>query len=755
MFYGSALDKSREKWEYTRFEFLELTNMDIDRITNCIGKGAFADAENAWMAGIKDNPSPEKVNQALTAFLDAGKEETAETLGWSLLEAHANAPKEQTLALASAALLAVPKSEELRNQTAELFKEVYAAKENFEKIYKAAGLETGQSPKRAIRTLNTCLALKPGMYMGNRFDGRVIKITGLNVMGEFEYHDFAEKSEDVLEPKLLADEFDVLDETDFRVLQQNPEEMEKMMQKDIGRVLVGMCIANSGEINSDQLKERLIPKYLPASKWTSWWGRARTAAKKSEKLTLEGRNPVTVVYHATGRSLEEEYRNSEEFKSAYHPIDCLVLLRNYIRDAAARGQAPDEKLTGQITTMIAQRVAKCIPSLPNEALEGVLVLALAKEMGISIPAEAADLPTPADILGHVHEPASSVAGLPDADLWAGAIKAIKGLANAADIFEKLLYLSPVEQLDVIAENLKELGRPNAAGEAIAKAMNFPIKHIDLCLWVWLADAGLVEDQPGKLTILMKILDMSHEIDHNWHGDNTSRKDARQKVRNALAARDYAIYQAALDEADEAMGSVVKTKIERTDGLAQAVNEQLINRLRDKFFSLFVKAKALPWEDESVIWTTDKALEAHQEEMRILKEVTMPANAKQIGEAAEAGDLRENADWQAAIEERDMLVARARKIQNELLMARVIHVTDVPKDSVSVGSKVTLKRVSDGKTFEMSFLGPWDSDTDNNIYAYTTRLAQNLMGKALGETLTLELEGQEDQFTIDALAPAGV
>ena len=729
--------------------------MNIDRITNCIGKGAFAEAENAWMDGIKDNPSPEKVNEALGAFVAAGREETAETLGWSLLEAHADAPKEHTLLLGSAALLGVPNSEELRNQTAELFKEVYGENENFEEIYKAAGLEAGQSPKRAIRTLKTCLELKVGMYMDNRFDGRVIKITGLNPLGEFEFYDLAEKTDNALEPKLLADEFDILNDTDFRVLQQqDPEAIEKMLQKEIPRVLIGMCIANNGEVNSDRLKEMLIPKYLTQTKWTSWWGRARTAAKKSDNLTLEGRNPVTLVYHPGGRSLEEEYLDSDEFKAAYHPIDSFNVLRNYVRDASARSQGPQEEFTEKITTSIAQRVVKCIPSLPAEALEGVLVLALSEKMGIPIPPEASNLPTPTAILSEVPEPASFVANLPDTALWGGAIQGLKELPDAADVFEKLLYLAPMEQLDTISEILKQLDRPSALAGAVGRAMNFPIRHIDLCLWIWLADEGVVADQPGKLTILLKMLDLSHEIDHNWGGDNAGRKDARQKVRNTLAARNYTIYEAALDQADEEMGSVVKTKIERTDGLALAVSEQLINRLREKFFALFIKAKVLPWEDESVIWTTEKALDAHQEAMWILKEVTMPANAKQIGEAAEEGDLRENADWQAAIEERDMLVSRARKIQNELLMARVIHVTDVPKDSVGVGSKVTLKRLSDGELFEMSFLGPWDSDTENNIYAYTTKLAKNLMGKELGQTITIELQGKEDQFTIDALTPAG-
>ncbi len=729
--------------------------MNIERIKNCVGKGAFADAENAWMAGVADTPSAKLVNEALAAFVKADKGEMAETLGWALLEAHASAPKTDTLELATAALLAVPQSEELRKQTAELFKEVHGEVDNFDDIYKAAGLETGQSPRRAIRTLKTCLAIVADTFMANRFDGRVIHIknSDLNPLGEFEFHDFEEKSDDTLEPKALADEFDILDESDFRVVQwKYPDDVEKMVQKEVGRILASLCLANGGEINSDQIKDKLIPKFLPQTKWTSWWGRARTAAKKSESLTLEGRNPVMVTYHHGGRSLEEEVLASEEFKSAYHPIDYLGVLRNYIREASSRKLQPQPELTEKMTLGIAERTAKCIPALLGEALEGTLVLGLAEKMGLALPEQANNLPAPAEILRKIKDPAAAVAALPDTDLWPDAIIAIRELADAADVFENLLYLAPMDQLDSISANLSELSRPEAIGQAVAKALITPIMNIDLCIWIWLAKEGLLPNQPGKLSILLKLLDLTRDIDHNWHGDGPSRKDARQKIRSALSARSYAIYETALSEADESMGSVVKNKIERTDGLALAVSEQMINRLREKFFSLFVKAKAAPWEDQTVIWTTEKAFEQHQEDLKTLKEVTMPANAKQIGEAAEEGDLRENADWQAAIEERDMLVARARKIQDELARSRVIHVTDIPKDHVGVGSRVTLQRVSDNVKFELSFLGPWDSDTDNKIYAYTSRLAQNMMGKTPGQTITMELDGQEAQFVIDSIAP---
>ncbi|MCD4824518.1 MAG: GreA/GreB family elongation factor, partial [Phycisphaerae bacterium] len=251
----------------------------------------------------------------------------------------------------------------------------------------------------------------------------------------------------------------------------------------------------------------------------------------------------------------------------------------------------------------------------------------------------------------------------------------------------------------------------------------------------------------------KLLQTLHDIDHKSEAGREWKKAARQRIRSALAVRDFASYRAAVAEMDESMAGVIKGKIERSDGLALAVRDKMLDSLKENFYSLFIEKKKDPWLDENIIWTTQAAMDARTEEMRVLTEEAMPANAKQIGEAAEEGDLRENADWQAAIEERDMLVARARKMNNELTIARILKLSDVPDDTVSVGSLVRLKRVPDGEEIEMSFLGPWDSDPQKRIYAYTTRLAQSLMGKSLGMTFELEIEGRKDEYTIQTLTPS--
>lgn len=724
--------------------------MEVQAIRRCIGTGNLTEAENLWMAGLDQPISPKDVGEILSTLVEKDKVETAEALGWALIseKASAGATPAQLLPIAKAALLAVPSSAEILSQVAEMYRAVHGQAEHFDAIYEAAGLEKGQSPRRALRTLDACLSIRPGMHMANRFEDRVILIEKFNDgVGEYEFT--AGGMPDRLEPKKLTDEFDVLDDGDFRVLRLDAEALQQALQKEPQRVLVGVCLWKGGEVTSDALRDLLVPKYLAKDKWTGWWGRARTAAKKTDLLTVEGRNPVTIQYHPHGRTLEEEFAGP--LAGARAPLDFLRVLRDYVGEAKRRNLPVDAELAGRCVSAMAEQ-ARTFAGRGrfSDALEA----ALAAEVGVELGGPpASEMPKPGVLLAEVARPVQVIAELPDSSLWPAALRAVRSLDEAVEVLSKLFLTAPAEYLDAVREEILELGGDDPAADAAAKAGSDPSKYVDVCVWLWNGPARPVEGAGlGRVNLLLRFLQVLHDVDHHWDGDQAARKDVRQRIRSALSARDYAAYEEALEETDESMARVVKGKIERTDGLAQTVSDEMLHRLRQKHPKLFLQEKLPPWLDERFIFTTADGLHRRAEELRVLKEVTMPANAKQIGEAAAQGDLRENADWQAAIEERDMLVALARKITEELARARTITAEEVPAEVVGIGSRVTLRKVADGTELVATFLGPWDGDVEKRLYSYTSGLGMALMGKPIGETVEIKLEGLEGEYRIESLAP---
>jgi transcription elongation factor GreA len=163
--------------------------------------------------------------------------------------------------------------------------------------------------------------------------------------------------------------------------------------------------------------------------------------------------------------------------------------------------------------------------------------------------------------------------------------------------------------------------------------------------------------------------------------------------------------------------------------------------------------AAPWEDEGVVYTTEAALETRRKEFDNLIHVKLPQNSTAIGDASARGDVSDNAEFTAALEERDRLTERANAMQADLARARPITRAMAHSETVNVGSAVRARRLSSGQVEEMAFLGPWDADTEKGIYYYRAPLAQAFMGRAAGEVVTLKTDGSERQWEILEIGPA--
>ena len=502
--------------------------------------------------------------------------------------------------------------------------------------------------------------------------------------------------------------------------------------------------SRGGKTTSDKVKETLIPKYLEQAAWTKWWTRARTSARKNPSISLEGRDPIFIELNTTVVTLEEEF--ADKFAAAYHPADRVRVLNAYLRECKARKQEPSATQIDDVLSTLVQMAKRWKVSNPTDSLEAVAGAAAAAKLTKRELPEG--LLTMDEILASAAYPAEVVAELGQPNYWPMAIDAIHNRADAADIFEKLLLVAPASQLERVVSELVALDRGELVDQTLEQALSTPHQLVNVLLWAYCRKEERTGG-PDHLTMLLRLLQVANEVDQLEERPAAERKAVKADIRKAIAAEGMRRYTEVLTTVDSHMAAVIKTSVDRSSALGLTLKDKMIELIREHHYTLFVKKKVSPWLEEGVIWATEGSLQAQHEEVQRIKDVDMPINAKQIGEAAEAGDLRENADWQAAIEERDMLVARVRKINAEINMARVITAGDVPEDHVGIGSRVTLV-CPDGTERKVGFLGEWDSKPDENVYSYTTGLGKALMGKVVGATVALELDGLSGEFTVKAL-----
>lgn len=735
--------------------------MDPGQIQEHITAGEFDAVETAWLEAVEEGASPAELAGVLEALVEAGQMDLAETLGWACLAERAQGQgagsddRALTTALETARefVSAVPVSDELRAQAAELYRARHGEKEHFETLLEAAGLLSGQSPRRAFRTLETCLSIGPGSFLAHRFEGDIVRVEAYDpAAGEYRIAS-GQRGEIALDPKHLADEFDPVDPQDFRVLREHRrEEFARLLAEDPAGVLVGLCRSRGGRIDSTAIKDALVPEHVDASSWTSWWNRARTAAKRSETLTIEGRNPIVVAYHPGGRTLEEEL--ASDASEARTPAEILDVLRRYVREAAQRKVEVDSDFAGPLLERLVKRAkrgaAKPKAGGLDEAFFAALGVRELADAGVAVPG---DCPQPSEILTAADDPAGIVGRLGDPALWMGALEALAIHPDAREQLARLVRQAPAGHLDAVAERLIEAGGADDLTEIVRAALTAPNDNLEICLWLYTGPAVELPDAPSPAEMLSRLLGILEESQRDWDTERARLKEIHRDIRSAFSAQGYRAFREAVARTDEAVAPTLKRRIERVEGLAQAVRDQMLDILREAFPRLFVSARAEPWDDESVLWTTEEALRKYQAELKELLEKKIPENSRAIGAAAAHGDLSENSEWKFAVEEQGMLKARAAKMQDEIARARVIHPDDAPTEHVGIGSRVRLEPVGGGAEVTVDFLGVWDGDVQNRVFSYKTKLAQEMMGKRIGDTVELQLEGATGTYRIAGLGSA--
>ena len=597
-------------------------------------------------------------------------------------------------------------------------------------------------------TLDTSLAVCKGTYLTSRFDEQVLRAERYDaVMGRFELTDPDGRSVQ-LEPKLLADEYEIAHEADFRVLSRFcSDELGKLIERDPGAVLTGICAARGGQIDATALKDLLVGGHLEAAKWSGWWNRARTAVRKSDTLSIEGRSPIVVRYHPGGRSLED--RLGAAVADARRPLDYHAILQEYLRELKVRGGQADPAFVQPILRMLAHLGQSLAAREPEQALAAALVLEAAQAS--PLPAPPTDYVALAAALERSRDPAGEIAQLVEPSLWPLAFEALAARENAADEFEKLLRLLPASQLDEIARRLRAIGRADAVDRAAAEAVSDARGNLQICLWLWHDPAEPPAAAPSKLDLLSRLLAAMQDLGRDPDADRDVRRTAFQQIRSALAAGGCKAFLDAVGQMDRGVAATIKRRIERSPGMSPSTQDALMAVLRENFYELFIQQKVDPWLDETVLWTTEASLHRQEAVLTELVEITLPANSRAIGAAAERGDLSENSEWQYAVEEQRRLNARVAQLRDDLTRARIIRADDIPDDQVSVGSHVVL-RGSDGREVELTILGPWESDVEKRIYNYKTPLAQSLLGADVGVQVTLKLTGTEDEYVIERISP---
>lgn len=147
--------------------------------------------------------------------------------------------------------------------------------------------------------------------------------------------------------------------------------------------------------------------------------------------------------------------------------------------------------------------------------------------------------------------------------------------------------------------------------------------------------------------------------------------------------------------------------------------------------------------------TPTALEKLQEELEQLTTEGRREIEERIAEARSHGDLRENADYDAAKNDQGLMEARIRKLKHLLDTAEVREVKDTGK--VEVGTVATVID-DDGDEMEY-FVAPQENKVPGMLLASpTSPLGSALLGAGVGEEVSYEAPAGTFTLTVKSVRP---
>jgi transcription elongation factor GreA len=582
----------------------------------------------------------------------------------------------------------------------------------------------------------------PGNYCLHRSWG-FGKIVDYNAADDRLIIDFEDGKEGhAMAPAFCVDKLEILKPNDILVRSRTePELIDEMIKKRPADLICEIISASDDQAMMASEIERLLARVIGPIKYKKWWTATKKVLAKDPRVGVPLKKTEPYIYRDEPVKPEDEIL--EQFhatKNSKQKIDLgekLYALSENI--SVIREEMP--AILEELTEAIAH--AKSLSQASR--LHGVWVRNnLARDLHEDV--EALE-PSSASILDSTNDYSELAAELP------------------AQYYKRYLDLISRTYPDKWQSMVEDLLR-NSSGKFTSECINFMLERemedrIRFCLDRWLKEQTIkgpllfwvVKNRASKkysniiepLVTPRLLAAMFYAIDYEALQNASTR---RIPLADLLSDDTTLIPDLLADANVETANDLAQTLL-LNQGFEDLTKKSLLARFIKQFPTVqtLLAGEAAETSEEEALIVSQESFNAAKAEYEALISKKIPENKEAIQIAREHGDLKENSEYKMARQDQDILLSRKNELEVDLSRARVTDFSDANADNVSIGSIVELKEGSTGKKQRYSILGAWDSDPRNNVLSYKTPLAQALLGKEPGTTVTTKIGGNEEQWTV--------
>ena len=529
------------------------------------------------------------------------------------------------------------------------------------------------------------------------------------------------------------------------------EDLAKEIKTNKAWALKTIITSFNNSCDFKKIKAELVPSILSTSEWTSW----NSGAKKLlEEDSTFGVNPNNInEYTVRERAITPEEKYSNEFKAQKAFFARIDILYKFIEDDSTDKES--ELLADMFSYFTG--FLKSFNEVDEQVIASYLVV---EDVGLKIPElKFQSKYTFAQFYGEIENPKEMytiLKGSKKGDLRDKFLTKVKDvLPNWEDEYIKMF--PAILRTDTLA-TIIGAGHVDKVQRLAVSAFDDFRSYRDVILFLF--DECSEEDwfkaaeiplQKQLIAIVNIISQCYREIDN--HVESTENKKIIKNACKMLFDKDNNKYASFMLSCDEEQMSHMYTLVDDIVELDGVIKTQLRNKILEKYpdykFHTTEEKSAAP----KGMLVTAKKLEEKRNLVEKMQNEDIPAIAKEVAEAKEKGDLKENAEYIAAKEAQHKLGNDLKRLQEELARAVIFDPTTATSSLVSFGTTVTLFNKDSSSEEVYTILGPWESDPENGVISYMSPFGNAILDRKVGESLSFTINEHKYNFEVKKIVIA--
>ncbi len=721
----------------------------------------FPELEEAWFSALSSDADFVPFVEALRKIIEVGEPDRALSLVAASIPKLKERGKWSEL-LASLRLI-VPvtaRTATLRDDLVESVKHAHQSRPGLAVALEKSGLTAAGDLRDGLKKLDDFLAFSTGRHVQHDAGwgtGRVVAVD--EATGELTI-DFEEKTGHKIPVESAVQFLKLLSDDHIKAFKfSRMDELKSLAAKEPLSVVKIVLLSLKGKANLTEIKNQLLDSVIPAKDWSKWWGRAKKEAFNDPYVAISEGSRPTLTIRKQAMSAADEITARMTKKQTFR--EEVQLARQYYKQSQA-GSHPE--VLAHLRKRLDEEWERMLHTEPGVLVEALFCLA---DIG------------PKETAGVAHKPIEVFETLSGEDASAAAStfaeKPIGRILSSMEITEyrkRLLKLvreaRPDEWARVFGDVLRgglqdvwefcvgALSADEPAGKDVLDAAfasiadsyrNYPEAFSLFCRDAMTTGTEANVRHPNKTALFEKAIALMDAIDRaKGLVDKAAAKPILTRLRGVILDREKTGLHELVTEFGKDGSNRMLARIKSGRSLGEDARDRLWEAIAVTFPELLERPKRPFWEEDT-IFVTRQAMKRRQDEFANLMNVKIPENSRAIGLAASHGDLSENGEYTAALEEQQLLIGKANRMKAELENVRFIEDQEIRIDVVMPGTKVILKNLATQKQETYSVLGPWDADPDRGIVAYTAPVGRGLLGRKVGERAVVELPDSRAEYEV--------